>query len=69
MNMPVALLLMFAIRNSVTNSFPLLSFLPLCNDIGEGKRQNKVAQEKVKYSLSIGDRGIKINQPSQLLYP
>ena len=48
---------MFAIRSSATTALSLLSILHLCNDIAEGKRQNKVARQKIKYPISIQGRG------------
>ena len=43
---------MCAIRSLATNSsFSLLSLLQICDDISEGKRQNKVAEKKMKYPV------------------
>ena len=53
LNIPVGLLLMFAIRSLATNCSPPppppppLSTLPWCYDIGEGKRQNNGKNWKI----------------------
>ena len=49
-SIPVAILLMCAIRSLATNS-SLPPLLRSCNDIAEGKRQNKVAHEKNNISF------------------
>ena len=66
LSIPVASLLMFAIMSLATNSSLSFSVLPLCNDISDGKCQNKVACEKRKHLVSICGRGVPIIQPMQM---
>ena len=41
-----------------------LSILYLCDNIVNGERQNKVAHEKIKYTVSIQGRGNKLINPA-----
>ena len=61
-------LLLCVIRSLATIALSLLSILYLCNNIAKGKRQNKVAHEKIEYPISIRGRGKPIIQPTQVIW-